>query len=110
MLMLARTHDLTGGRIEPERTDHISRPRFKVTLWESGIRSGDLIRWNPSRDVASLATFQVLSTYPLKGANGVWKADLGRIVPDVVVCGQVYRMPSHGHLVAVEVEPLRFAP
>ena len=106
-----KIHNLTGGRIEPERSEHISRPRFKVTIWEPGIRTGDSIRWNPRKDVTSLATFQVLSISPMKGAQGTWKADLGRIVPDVTVCGVTYRMPSHGHLVVVEdVMPVRMAP
>ena len=95
-------HDLTGGRIEPERTDHISRPRFKVTLWEPGIRSGDLIRWNPNRDVNSLATWTVLAIQPMKGAQGVWKAEIGRVSPDVFVAGERHHIPSHGHLVAMD--------
>ena len=102
-------HALIGPRLEPERADHLSRPRFKVTLWEPGIRRGDVIRWG--KDIASLATFQVLSVHPMKGAQGVWKAELGRVLPPVTVSGRTYQMPSHGHLVEVEdLTPARMAP
>lgn len=106
-----RFHDLTGGRIEPERTDHITRLRFRVTLWEKGIRTGDCIRWSPNRDVNSIATYEVLSLWPMKGAQGTWKADLGRVAPRVWVAGEQHQFPWHGHLVEMPEERLgRFAP
>src|SRR5262245_36220133 len=46
-------HDLVGGRIEPERMNSIDQLRFRATHWVDGIEVGDLIRWNPARDVQS---------------------------------------------------------
>jgi hypothetical protein len=95
-------HDLIGGRIEPEIRERIGAIRFRATHWIDGIAVGDLIRWNPAHDVASLAIFEVLSSYVPRGLNSVYKVELGRVQPDVHVAGETYRTPSVGHLVLIE--------
>ena len=79
MRPVSRLHNLIGGRIEPERQDRIGGLRFRATHWIDGIAVGDIIRWNPARDVDSLATFQVLSSYVPRGLNSVYKVELARI-------------------------------
>jgi hypothetical protein len=92
-------HNLIGGRIEPEIRARIAEPRLRATHWIDGIAVGDLIRWNPAGDLASLATFEVLSSFVPRGLNSVYKVELGRVCPDVHVAGAVYRRADVGHLV-----------
>ena len=79
--------------------------RFRATHWIDGIAVGDLIRWNPARDVDSLATFQVLSSYVPRGCNSVYKVELGRITSRVRVAGETYAKQSVGHLVQIRDGP-----
>lgn len=95
-------HNLINGRIEPERMDRIGGLRFRATHWNDGIAVGDFIRWNPARDVASIATFEVLSSYVPRGLNSVYKVELGRVTPDVHIAGETHSGPSVGHLMPVE--------
>jgi hypothetical protein len=93
------THNLIGGRIEPERMDRIWEVRLRATHWVGGIEVGDLIRWNPARDVQSLATFQILSSRVPQGCNGVYKVELARIAVTVHIMGATYVQEQVGHLV-----------
>ena len=93
------THNLIGGRIEPERMDRIWEPRFRATLWVGGIEVGDWIRWNPARDVQSLATFQVLSSRVPQDCNGVYRVELARIAVTVHIAGETYTQEQMGHLI-----------
>jgi hypothetical protein len=88
--------------MELERQDHIGRLRFRATHWIDGIAVGDLIRWNPARDVQSIATFVVLSSYVPRGCNSVYKVEVGRIASVVHVAGECYAQPSIGHLMPRE--------
>ena len=106
---MARVHNLIGGRIEPERMDRIWEIRFRATHWIDGIAVGDLIRWNPARDVASLATFEILSSRILRGCNSVYKVELGRVLVDVHIAGAAWRRPQVGHLVRTEYDPNDFS-
>ena len=99
---MSRVHNLIGGRIEPERIDHICRLRFRATHWIDGIAVGDLIRWNPARDVDSLATFHVLSSYVPRGCNSVYKVELARVIPDAHIIGDTYKAPAVGHLIFID--------
>jgi hypothetical protein len=103
------THNLIGGRIEPERMDRIWEPRFRATLWVGGIDVGDWIRWNPARDVQSLATFQVLSSRVPQGLNSVYKVELARVLVDVHIMGVTYTREQWGHLVRKGYDPNDFS-
>ena len=98
---VVRSHNLIGGRIQPDIQERISWSRFRATHWIDGIAVGDLIRWNPAKNVVSLATFEVLSSYVPRGLNSVYKVELGRVAPDVHIAGEIYRSPSVGHLVLI---------
>jgi hypothetical protein len=102
-------HNLIGGRIEPEIMDRIGEARFRATHWIDGIAVGDLIRWNPARDVASLATFQILSSRIPQGCNSVYKVELGRILPDMHIASETYTRPQIGHLVRTEYDQNDFS-
>lgn len=102
------THNLIGGRIEPEIMDRIWEMRFRATHWVDGIAVGDRIRWNPAKDVESIATFQVLSSRVPQGCNSVYKVELGRILPDIHVAGETYYRVQVGHLVKTEYDPNDF--
>jgi hypothetical protein len=103
------THNLIGGRIEPERMDRIWEVRLRATHWVGGIEVGDWIRWNPARDVQSLATFQVLSSRVPSGCNGVYKVELARIAVTVHVAGEAYTQEQIGHLVRKGHDPNDFS-
>ena len=89
-----KVHNLIGERIEPEQAQRIFEMRLRATHWIDGIAVGDWIWWNPARDIASLATFQVLSSYTPKGCNSVYRVDLGRVWPDVWIMGKCYVRPQ----------------
>ena len=105
---MARVHNLIGDRIEPEVMDRIWDVRFRATHWIDGISVGDWIRWNPARDVQSLATFEVLSSRVPQGCNSVYKVELGRVRVDVHVAGETWCRPQMGHLVRTEYDPNDF--
>jgi hypothetical protein len=106
---VSRVHNLIGGRIEPERQDRIGEMRFRATHWNDGIEVGDLIRWNPARDVDSLATFQILSSRVPQGCNSVYKVELGRVLVDVHIMGTTYTREQIGHLVRKGYDPNDFS-
>ena len=104
-------HNLVGGRIEPLRRDHIHRARFLVTHWIAELRTGDTIRWNPAKDVGSLRTYTVINNAPVRGCQGVWRAELSLVQPDVTVGGETYAAPSQGVLMPLATTyEGRFAP
>ncbi len=109
----ARTvvHNLVGGRIEPLRRDQIHRARFLVTHWIAELRTRDTIRWNPAKDVDSLRTYVVIANTPMRGCQGVWRAEVSLVQPDVTICGATYAAPSQGVLMPLTTEyEGRFAP
>lgn len=104
-------HNLVGGRIEPLRRDQIHRARFLVTHWIAELRTGDTIRWNAAKDVDSQRTYAVIGNAPVRGCQGVWRAELSLVQPDVTICGVTYPAPSQGFLVPLMTEcEGRFAP
>lgn len=106
--MQRTAHDLIGGRIEPERIGCVWAVRFRATHWIDGIAVGDLIRWNPARDVDSIATFQVLSSRVPQGCNAVYKVELARFFVNVHIAGETYTRPQMWHLVRTEYDPNDF--
>ena len=96
---MSSVHNLIGGRIEPERQDRIGEMRFRATHWIDGIEVGDWIRWNPARDVQSLATFKILSSRVPQGCNSVYKVELGRVLVDIHIAGKTYTREQMGHLI-----------
>lgn len=89
--------------------DRIGEDRFRVTLWVDGIEVGDWIRWNPARDVDSIATFLILSSRVPQGCNSVYKVELARILVDVHIAGQTYIREQLGHLVKKGYDPNDFS-
>lgn len=89
--------------------DRIWEPRFRATLWVDGIKVGDWIRWNPARDVESLATFQILSSRVPQGLNSVYKVDLARILVDVHITGLTFTRMQPGNLVRKDYDPNDFS-
>jgi hypothetical protein len=79
--------------------DRIGEIRFRATHWIDGIAVGDLIRWNPAKDVDSLATFQILSSRIPDGCNSVYKVELARVFVDVHIVGETFTRQQMGHLI-----------
>jgi hypothetical protein len=70
---------------------------------------GDWIRWNPARDVQSLATFQILNSRVPQGLNSVYKVDLARILVEVHIVGVTYTREQPGNLVRKDYDPNDFS-
>ena len=98
-------HNFINGRIEPEIRDRIGELRFRAIHWTDGIEVGNRIRWNPAKDVESIATFEVLSSYVPRGLNSVYKVELGRVTLPVHIAGAMWLAPSVGHLVRLTEAP-----
>lgn len=93
--------------------DRIGEMRFWATHWNDGIEVGHWIRWNPARDVDSIATFQILSSHVPNGCNSVYKVDLARILVDVHIVGETFTRPQLGHLIRTDDDlhdPRRYGP
>jgi hypothetical protein len=101
---------------EPVHFDHAKRARVLASISVSGrhcpIRVGDTVRWDPPSDIfAQIRTLDCIATFLVVGCEkdpripSRYILDLGRIRPDVTVCGVTYRMPQMGHLVAEPDDP-----
>ena len=76
--------------------------RVRVQHWIPGLSSGDKIRWNPKMNLDSLATYEVIHSWPHYARKGVWFAELGKLEPDVTIAGVRYKAPSQGFLMPIE--------